>query len=60
LTTLPGAYVQAIQLNDAPALAEENIVEETMQRRLLPGDGDIALVEIIRALGASGCTAPSS
>jgi sugar phosphate isomerase/epimerase len=58
LTTLPGAYVQAIQLNDAPALAEENIVEETMQRRLLPGDGDIALVEIIRALDASGCTAP--
>lgn len=58
LTTLPGERVQAIQLNDAPALAEENLVEETMQRRLLPGEGDIALVEIIRALDAAGCNAP--
>lgn len=58
LATLPGDRILAIQLNDAPALAEENIVEETMQRRRLPGDGDIALVEILRALAAAGCTAP--
>lgn len=58
LLTLPGEKIQAIQLNDAPALAEDNLVEETMQRRLLPGAGDIALVEIIRALNVSGCVAP--
>jgi sugar phosphate isomerase/epimerase len=58
LAMLPDECVQAIQLNDAPALAEENLVEETMQRRLLPGEGDIALVEIIRALDAAGCNAP--
>lgn len=58
LATLPGACIQAIQLNDAPLLAGENLVEETMQRRLLPGDGAIALVEILHALATAGCDAP--
>jgi sugar phosphate isomerase/epimerase len=58
LAHLPGDRILAIQLNDAPALAGENLVEETMQRRLLPGAGDIALAEIIRGLDASGCRAP--
>lgn len=58
LATLPGEKVIAIQLNDAPRQAEDNIVEETMLRRLMPGAGDIALPNIIRNLDTSGCTAP--
>jgi sugar phosphate isomerase/epimerase len=58
LATLPGEKVIAIQLNDAPRQAEDNIVEETMLRRLMPGAGDIALPAIIRSLDTSGCTAP--
>jgi sugar phosphate isomerase/epimerase len=58
LAALPGERILAIQLNDAPTEPAENIVEETMQHRLLPGAGDIALVEIMRALEASGCRAP--
>ena len=50
--------VIAIQLNDAPAKAEPNPVAETMSRRLLPGQGDIDLVDIIRSLDAGGCQAP--
>ena len=37
---------------------EENIVEETLHRRLLPGDGDADVAELIRVLDAGGCTAP--
>lgn len=51
-------HVFAIQLDDAPSRAEADVVGETMQRRLLPGEGDIDLVEIVRRLDAGGCGAP--
>lgn len=50
--------ILAIQLDDAPAAAEPDPVAETMQRRLLPGEGDADLVEMIRRLDAGGCRAP--
>jgi sugar phosphate isomerase/epimerase len=50
--------VLAIQLDDAPAAAEDDLVTETLQRRLLPGEGDIGLVELVRRLDAGGCRAP--
>lgn len=50
--------VLAIQLDDAPARAEDDPVAETMQRRLLPGEGDANVVEIVRRLDAGGCQAP--
>ena len=52
------ARVTAIQLDDAPAQAEEDLVAETLQRRRLPGEGDADLVEMMRRLGAGGCRAP--
>lgn len=58
LARLPAHAITAIQFNDAPAQAEPDLVEETMQRRLLPGDGDIDLVDITRQLAAIGCAAP--
>lgn len=50
--------ILGVQLDDAPVLAEANPVEETMLRRLLPGEGAAEVPAIIRALRAGGCTAP--
>lgn len=58
LARLPARAITAVQLNDAPAQAEPDILAETMQRRLLPGAGAIDLVDIIRRLDAIGCAAP--
>jgi sugar phosphate isomerase/epimerase len=58
LGEIPVDKIVAIQLNDAPRQAEDNLIEETMQRRRLLGDGDIDLVDIIQRLDNSGCNAP--
>jgi sugar phosphate isomerase/epimerase len=50
--------VLGVQLDDAPAAAESNLVEETLHRRLLPGAGDAQVARAIRALDAGGCQAP--
>jgi sugar phosphate isomerase/epimerase len=50
--------VTAIQLDDAPAKAEANIIDETLHRRLMPGEGDANVAELIRILDAGGCQAP--
>jgi sugar phosphate isomerase/epimerase len=50
--------VLGIQLDDAPAQAESNVVDETLHRRLLPGEGDADVAEQIRILDAGGCRAP--
>ncbi len=50
--------ILAVQLDDAPAAAEPDPVEETMHRRLLPGEGDAGLVEWLRALREGGSAAP--
>ena len=47
-----------VQLDDAPRQPQENLVEETMHSRLLPGEGDADVVGVIRALRAGGCVAP--
>lgn len=58
LAAVPGDKIVAIQLNDAPQQAEDNLIEETMARRRLLGDGDIDLCGIIGRLDESGCNAP--
>ena len=50
--------VLGVQLDDAPAAAESNLVDETLHRRLLPGAGDAQVARAIRALDAGGCQAP--
>jgi len=50
--------VIATQLDDAPAEAEENLIEETLHRRLLPGEGDADVAGILRTLARGGCQAP--
>jgi sugar phosphate isomerase/epimerase len=55
---IPAARVAAIQLSDAPARAEPDLVDETLHRRLLPGEGAADLAGLVRHLRAGGCTAP--
>jgi sugar phosphate isomerase/epimerase len=50
--------VWAIQLDDCPAEAEPNPIEETLHRRLMPGEGDADVAGLIRILDAGGCRAP--
>jgi sugar phosphate isomerase/epimerase len=58
LRGLPGARVGSVQLNDAPAEPAANLVVETMEARLLPGEGAIPLVGWLRILDQIGSAAP--
>ena len=58
LASIPAARVFGIQLCDAPAQPEADLVEETLHRRRPPGEGDIDLAGLLRHLAAGGCTAP--
>jgi sugar phosphate isomerase/epimerase len=58
LRAIPGDRIVGIQLNDAPATAEADPVDECLHRRLVPGEGDIDLVGLIRLLDAAGVDAP--
>jgi sugar phosphate isomerase/epimerase len=58
LRAIPRDRVYAIQVSDAPAMAESNLIEETMARRLLPGQGAARVRDVIDVLSHGGCTAP--
>jgi sugar phosphate isomerase/epimerase len=55
---LPGERIVGIQLNDAPAQAAESPIVETLEARLVPGEGAIDLEGLLRALDATGTSAP--
>ena len=58
VSEVPAAAVNGIQISDAPAAAEEDVVQETLHRRRLPGDGDVDLVGLLGHLQRGGCGAP--
>jgi sugar phosphate isomerase/epimerase len=58
LRALPGRAVLGVQLNDAPAQVPPDPRHETLHERLAPGEGDIDLVGLLRALDAIGARAP--
>jgi sugar phosphate isomerase/epimerase len=58
LATMAVDRIYAIQVSDAPAVAESNLMEETMARRLLPGEGAARVGEVVEVLSGGGCTAP--
>jgi sugar phosphate isomerase/epimerase len=58
LATLPPAAVLAVQVDDAPAVPEADPVEETLHRRLVPGEGGLDLVGFVRTLAAAGIDCP--
>jgi sugar phosphate isomerase/epimerase len=53
LETIPGDRIFCVQLDDAPAVPEGSLREET-SHRLLPGDGALDLVAAVRALHRIG------
>jgi sugar phosphate isomerase/epimerase len=58
LRTVPGVMVLAVQLDDGPAVAEENLMHATLHDRVLPGDGDFDLRGMVGALRQIGSAAP--
>ena len=58
LRSVPGERILSVQINDAPAEPEPDPVQETTRRRLLPGEGAIDLVEIVRILDTLATPAP--
>ena len=44
---------------NASQSADQNLIGETLTRRLLPGDGEQPLAELLAALEAGGCRAPA-
>lgn len=58
LRAIPAARIGSVQLNDAPAAPAGDLVAETLNARLLPGEGDIPLLRWLRILAAAGSRAP--
>jgi len=56
LETIPGDRIFCVQIDDAPAVPQGSLREET-SRRLLPGDGQLDLIGAIRALHRIGALA---
>jgi sugar phosphate isomerase/epimerase len=55
---VPAERIFGVQLDDAPAEAEPDVVAETLNRRRVPGDGDIDLPGVLRFLREGGSSAP--
>ena len=60
LESIPGERILGIQLNDAPSKPMDDLVEETLHHRLIPGDGEIDLVALLQLLDRVASPAPRS
>ncbi|MEZ4330545.1 MAG: TIM barrel protein [Myxococcota bacterium] len=58
LRTLPGDRIIALQLADAPAAAEPDLEAATLHARVLPGEGELPLVQLLRMLRSLEAPAP--
>ena len=58
LRAVPGERWGSIQLDDAPAQAQDDLVAETLSARLLPGEGDAPVADWLRILRDNGCRVP--
>jgi sugar phosphate isomerase/epimerase len=58
LRAIPPDRIGSLQWNDAPADPADDLVHETLNARLLPGEGDAPLVSWMKLLDEIGCSAP--
>jgi sugar phosphate isomerase/epimerase len=58
LQKVPGETVLAVQLDDGPPDAEEDLVHATLHARELPGEGEFDLAGIVAVLRETGSLAP--
>jgi sugar phosphate isomerase/epimerase len=54
ILSVPGEYFFAMQLDDALVQPMDDIIEETMSHRLLPGEGSINLLQTLKNLKTVG------
>jgi sugar phosphate isomerase/epimerase len=54
LASIPPERFPFVQVSDAPAAADGELMDETMNRRLLPGDGAIDFGSPLRCLDSTG------
>jgi sugar phosphate isomerase/epimerase len=54
ILSIPGEMIIAMQLDDAMAQPMDDIIEETLNYRMLPGEGCINLVDTLQALRSTG------
>lgn len=57
LRRIPGELIGSTQWNDAPLAPSDDLPKEAMAARLLPGEGDIPLVDLVRTLDEIGSSA---
>jgi len=60
LRSIPGEKVIHLQISDAPAEPEPDVVAETIGKRLLPGHGDIDLAGLLGILDETGRRGPTA
>jgi sugar phosphate isomerase/epimerase len=61
LRSIPPSRIHVLQLNDAPLRGDGDLMDETMHRRLLPGEGEIdlrSLLDTLDEMGAEPIVAP--
>lgn len=58
LRAVPGKRWGSIQLDDAPAEAQDDLIAETLSARLLPGEGAAPVADWLRILRENGCRVP--
>ena len=58
LRSIPGESILGVQLCDAPAKPETDLLHATLHERLLPGHGELPLPDLLTDLRATGTTAP--
>ncbi len=58
LRTIPGDRVLGVHVDDAPATPMDDLLDETLHHRLMPGEGEMDLVGFVRILDGIGSQAP--
>jgi sugar phosphate isomerase/epimerase len=58
LRSIPGDRILGVQLSDAPAVAETNLMDAALHYRLLPGRGELDLSDLIATLRQIGAGSP--
>jgi len=58
LDGVPGSLITGLQLDDVPLQAPDDLLTETRHHRLLPGEGELPLEDLIRAVDRTGAVVP--
>lgn len=58
LAAIPAHQIHTVQINDADGEAWPDVFDETMNARLLPGQGSFDLTGLLQVLNSMGSTAP--